>query len=384
MQKVVRKIRVLVVDDAVVVRKLVTDVLAADPDIEVAGIAANGRIALQKIAQLAPDIVTLDIEMPEMDGLETIREIRKTWPKLPVIMFSTLTERGATATLEALSRGASDYVTKPANVGSVLAAQRQVRDDLIPKLKAFCAGVTQATREAAPRVAPAVRNTPLFVPPVETGAPRLPVGMLVIGSSTGGPNALAAIIPQLVADFPVPVVIVQHMPPVFTRLLAERLMATSKLKVHEATDGARPVPGTVFIAQGSHHLVFTRQDNVVSLQLTQDAPEHSCRPAVDVTFRSAAAVFGSRVLGVMLTGMGQDGVIGSAAIREAGGQIVVQDEATSVVWGMPGNVARAGLANAIVPLDGIVGEIAQRVDAGRAMRVSRSATAVRPASVSAS
>lgn len=384
MQKVARKIRVLVVDDAVVVRKLVTDVLAADPEIEVAGIAANGRIALQKIAQLAPDIVTLDIEMPEMDGLETIREIRKTWPALPVIMFSTLTERGATATLEALSRGASDYVTKPANVGSVLAAQRQVRDDLIPKLKAFCAGVLQTPRDAIVRVAPVVRNTPLFVPPVETGAPRLPVGLLVIGSSTGGPNALAAIIPQLVAEFPVPVVIVQHMPPVFTRLLAERLMATSKLKVYEATDGARPVPGTVFIAQGNHHLVFKREDNVVSLQLTQDAPEHSCRPAVDVTFRSAAALFGSRVLGVMLTGMGQDGVIGSAAIREAGGQVIVQDEATSVVWGMPGNVARAGLANAIVPLNGIVSEIAQRVDAGRAMKGSRSATAVRPASVSAS
>ncbi len=384
MQKVARKIRVLVVDDAVVVRKLVTDVLAADPDIEVAGIAANGRIALQKIAQLAPDIVTLDIEMPEMDGLETIREIRKTWPKLPVIMFSTLTERGATATLEALSRGASDYVTKPANVGSVLAAQRQVRDDLIPKIKAFCEGVVQTPREPLQRVAPVVRNTPLYVPAVNTGPPRLPVGLLVIGSSTGGPNALAAIIPQLVAEFPVPVVIVQHMPPVFTRLLAERLMATSKLKVYEATDGARPVPGTVFIAQGNHHLVFKREDNVLSLHLTQDAPEHSCRPAVDVTFRSAAALFGSRVLGVMLTGMGQDGVIGSAAIREAGGQVVVQDEATSVVWGMPGNVARAGLANAIVPLDGIVSEIAQRVDAGRATKVSRSATAVRPASVSAS
>jgi two-component system chemotaxis response regulator CheB len=225
-------IRVLVVDDSVVIRKILTDALAADPDVAVVGTAANGRIALGKLEALAPDLVTLDVEMPEMDGLTTLREIRKVRPKLPVIMFSTLTARGASATLDALSAGASDYVTKPANVGSVTMAMARIREELIPKIKALCCG---GGGHPSPRGArgttagsPGTGSTAITAGPVllaRASSGRLPVEVVVIGISTGGPNALAAIAPGLPADLPVPVLIVQHMPPVFTRLLAERLSA---------------------------------------------------------------------------------------------------------------------------------------------------------------
>ena len=370
------RIRVLVVDDAVVVRRLVTDALAVDPEIEIAGIAANGRIALQKIEQLKPDIVTLDVEMPEMDGLETITEIRKRWPLLPVIMFSTLTERAARVTLDALTRGASDYVTKPANVGSVLVAQQRVRDDLLPRIKGLCASVLAPARAVQADRASS-RVTPAAASPLPAALPRpLPrsvsragdthrTELVVIGSSTGGPNALAEILPLLPADFAVPVVIVQHMPPMFTRLLAERLHSLSQLSVAEAVDGATLAPGHVWVAAGDHHVVFRRDAKGVRLVLNQDPPENSCRPAVDVTFRSAASCFGAGVLAAVLTGMGRDGLEGAGAIRQAGGSVLVQDEASSVVWGMPGFVARAGLADAVLPLPGIGSEIVRRTTASR-------------------
>lgn len=225
-----RKIRVLIVDDAVVIRRLLTDCLAGDPDIEVVGAAANGRIALAKIPQVNPDLVTLDVEMPDLNGLETLVEIRKTWPKLPVIMFSTLTERGAAATLDALTAGANDYVTKPSNCGSVTIAMQRVRDDLVPKIKHLTgrvlaldappADLRKAAAATAAKPAPVV---PLQRRPVAGPRPNVPIEVVTIGVSTGGPNALAELIPQLPGDLPVPIVIVQHMPPLFTRLLAERL-----------------------------------------------------------------------------------------------------------------------------------------------------------------
>lgn len=355
-----RRVRVLVVDDAVVVRRLVTDVLAADPEIDVVGVAANGRIALQKIAQLAPDIITLDVEMPEMDGLETITEIRKTWPRLPVIMFSTLTERGAASTMEALSRGASDYVTKPANVGSVTAAQQKIREELIPRVKSLCG--------MGPRLVTTRVQVTSAVAPLEgvgiAGAPplrKLPISIVAIGSSTGGPNALADVVPHLPADFPVPVVITQHMPPMFTRLLAERLSGMSSLPVREASDGMKILPGTVWIAPGDYHLVLRRSAAGVIATLSQGPPENSCRPAVDTMLRSVVSCFGGQVLSVILTGMGQDGFKGCECVREAGGQIIVQDEESSVVWGMPGLVARAGLADSILPLPVIAQAITERL-----------------------
>jgi two-component system chemotaxis response regulator CheB len=284
-------IRVLVVDDAVVVRRLVTDVLAADPGIEVVGVAANGRIALQKIEQLGPDLVTLDVEMPEMDGLETIVEIRKRWPRLPVIMFSTLTERAAAVTLEALARGASDYVTKPANVGSVLAAQQRVRDDLIPRIRGLGgAPAAPAAPAALPTAAAPLPPLAALAPRAAVGAPARRVDLVAIGASTGGPNALAELIPRIPADFPVPVVIAQHMPAVFTKLLADRLSTRSQLRVREAADGAPLVPGTVWVAPGDYHMGFTRKGTEIVIALNQEPSEHSCRPAVDATLRAAHAL----------------------------------------------------------------------------------------------
>ncbi len=351
------KIRVLVVDDAVVVRKLITETLRLDPDLEVVGVAANGKIALQKIPQVNPDIITLDIEMPELDGLSTLREVRKLYPKLPVIMFSTLTQRGGVDTLDALSLGANDYVTKPANVGSVTESMRRLEQDLIPKIKAHCRhlGVPESVREdaKAPGGAMAFRTVPL----THAG----PIEIVCLGTSTGGPNALAEVFANLPADLPVPIMIVQHMPPLFTALLAERLSAHSSMPCHEGFEGQVVERGHAYVAPGGKHMEVQRPGLRAVLHLHEGPPENSCRPAVDVLFRSVAAAYGGSVLGVVMTGMGQDGLRGCEIIREKRGTVVVQDEATSVVWGMPGYVARAGYADKIVPINQIADEIIRRV-----------------------
>ena len=355
------KIRVLIVDDAVVVRRIVSDVLTADPELEVVGTAANGRIALAKITQVNPDVITLDVEMPEMDGLETLAAIRKQYPRLPVIMFSTLTQRGAATTLDALSLGATDYVTKPANVGSVAAAQQSLREQLIPKIKVFCG----KAERCAPTPLKVSETVPRSLPPLRTARAGGVVDVVAIGVSTGGPNALAELVPALPADFPVPIVIVQHMPPVFTRLLAERLGSQSSLQINEATHGEEVRAGHVYVAPGNYHMIVKREGPVIRVQTNQESPENSCRPAVDVLFRSVADVYGAGSFGVVLTGMGQDGLRGCARIREAGGQNIAQDEASSVVWGMPGFVAKAGLADQVLPLTDIAAEIVRRVRKGR-------------------
>jgi two-component system chemotaxis response regulator CheB len=347
------KIRVLIVDDAVVVRRLLSDVLGSDPDIEVAGVAPNGRIALSKIAQKNPDLVSLDVEMPVMDGLETLAEIRKSYPRLPVIMFSSLTERGASATLNALALGANDYVTKPAKVAGVEEAAQRIREELIPKIKAFC---SRTSGVAPPSVVPR---------PARPKSRPQRVDIVAIGVSTGGPNALAKLVPALPADLPVPVVIVQHMPPIFTKSLAERLATSSKVRVHEGARGEVLQAGSVWIAPGGYHMVLKRRIAAVQVGINEEPLENSCRPAVDVLFRSVSKVYGRHALAVVLTGMGQDGLRGCEAIREAGGQILVQDEASSVVWGMPGSVVRAGLADDVLPLEGFVTEIERRVRFGR-------------------
>jgi two-component system chemotaxis response regulator CheB len=358
-----KKIRVLVVDDSVVIRRLLSDILSQDPEIELAGTAPNGRIALAKLPQLNPDIVTLDIEMPELDGLGTLPELRKAYPKLPVIMFSTLTERGALATLDALALGATDYVTKPANVGSVAAAIQSVKDQLIPKIKALC-----------PLAHPPVAGRPI------TLAPRVPAerlanqapqrcSIVVIGSSTGGPQALAVVLKKLPPNFPVPIVIVQHMPPVFTNHLANRLNQECGLQVREAAGGETLEAGQVLIAPGNFHLELKRQGVAIKTIVQQGPPENSCRPAVDVLFRSAAEVFGPGCVGVVLTGMGQDGMRGSERIVSAGGMVIAQDEPSSVVWGMPRAVAEAGLARHVLSLESIPNELTRRVSVGRRIAV---------------
>jgi len=355
------KIRVLVVDDAVVVRKLITETLRRDPDLEVVGIAANGKIALQKIPQVNPDLITLDIEMPELDGLATLREVRKLYPKLPVIMFSTLTQKGAVATLEALSLGANDYVTKPANVGSVTEAMERLEQELIPKIKVHCRHliVTPSGRESVKVQSGSASFTPSL-------APRIgPIEIVCLGTSTGGPNALAEVFGSLSADFPVPIVMVQHMPPLFTAMLADRMTAHSAIPCHEGVDGQFIERGHAYIAPGGRHMEVQRPGLRTVLRLHDGQPENSCRPAVDVLFRSVAAIYGGAVLGVVMTGMGQDGLRGCEIINEKRGHIIVQDEATSVVWSMPGCVAKAGYADKIVPLNQIAGEISRRVQQSR-------------------
>lgn len=357
------KIRVLIVDDSVVIRRLLSDELSKDPDLEIVGTAATGKIGIAKIPQVNPDIVTMDIEMPEMDGLEAVTEIRKIYDKLPIIMFSTLSQRAARETLEALSRGANDYVTKPANVGSASLAMQRVRDELIPKIKTLCPGLgSTPAPPAPPRIKPA---SSIPTKGNDASASQSQVDIVAIGVSTGGPNALNDLFDALPRDLPVPVVIVQHMPPVFTKCLADRLTAKSKMIVQEGASGMALAPGQAWLAPGDYHMVVTQKGTRVVLDLNQSPPENSCRPAVDVLFRSVAQVFGGRTLAVVLTGMGEDGLRGCQVLKECGAQIIAQDEASSVVWGMPGAVSDAGLADQVLPLNLIANSIVSRVQKGR-------------------
>ena len=352
-----RTIRVLIVDDSVVVRRIVTAMLSSDPAIEVVGAASNGKIALARIPGLNPDALVLDVEMPEMDGMATLAALRKTHARLPVIMFSTLTERGAAATLDALALGANDYVTKPSNLAAG-AALEHVRRDLIQKLKLFCGG----TEQPAESTAPAHSTPPVAIAPMR----KRPAEIIAIGVSTGGPNALGELIPCFPADLPVPVVIVQHMPPIFTKLLADRLAARARIRVEEAQKAQLVRPGTAYVAPGDFHLLVERAGDRVLLKLNQEPPENWCRPAADVLFRSVASVYRERALAVVMTGMGQDGLRGCEEIRSVGGQVIAQDEASSVVWGMPGFVSRAGLADRVVALGELAPEIMRRIKAGAA------------------
>jgi len=353
------RIRVLVVDDSVVIRRLVTHALSEDAGLEVAGFASDGAIALSRIPQINPDVITLDIEMPGMDGLETLRRVKESYPQIRVVMFSTLTERGAAVTLQALALGADDYVAKAANVGSLDRSMASLRAELIPKIKQFFLSASPA---AAPR--------PVLV---KTGSPASLAAavpairdrrVVAIGVSTGGPNALSAIMPQFPGDFPLPILIVQHMPPLFTRLLAERLQTSTQLKVEEAAEGSPVVPSSVLIAPGDYHMKVRSRDGKVFTALNQAPPENSCRPAVDVLFRSVGEVYGGRVISAILTGMGQDGMRGTEVLKAQGAYVIAQDEASSVVWGMPGAVVGAGLADRVVPLDAVVPEILKQIEKG--------------------
>jgi len=352
------RIRVLVVDDSVVIRKLLSETLSQDHALEVVGVASDGKIALAKIPLLKPDLITLDVEMPVMNGLETLAAVRKSYPKLPVIMFSTLTEHGAAATLDALSLGASDYATKPSNTGSAEVAIERIRADLIPKIKALC-GV------ASLKLQPLARTRAVSKERVRT---KSRIDIVAIGTSTGGPNALAEVLPKIPGDFPVPIVVVQHMPPIFTRLLAERLASRSTIPVEEGIAGTVLSAGHAWIAPGNFHMKVIRGGGEARINLNQAAPENSCRPAVDVLFRSVATAFGPNTLAVVMTGMGSDGVLGAQSICDVGGEVIIQDEASSVVWGMPGLVRASGLDDAAFPLDQLGNEITRRVQQSRALR----------------
>jgi two-component system chemotaxis response regulator CheB len=350
------RLKVLVVDDSAVIRRIIGEAVSSDAELELVGNAANGRIALERIEQLNPDLVTLDVEMPDMDGLTALRAIRQVRPMLPVVMFSSLTERGARTTIEALTAGASDYVCKPkvSAGGGPEAALRQVKQELLPKLRVLGARA-RARRASAPTLilSPIVTTAPAAPPPVAAPAPRMreaKAEILVIGVSTGGPGALGDLLPRIPGTFPLPILITQHMPPLFTKLLAERLAENCRLRVEEARQGRPLEPGLVLIAPGDFHMVVRRQTGQAVVSLSQGPQENGCRPAVDPMFRSAAEQYGPGVLAFVLTGMGTDGSRGAASIKEKGGRVWVQDEASAVVWSMPGAVYRAGLAERVANL----------------------------------
>jgi two-component system chemotaxis response regulator CheB len=352
-----RKTRILIADDSAVMRSLLRSIICADAGLEVGGTAADGGSALSAIETLRPDLVLLDVEMPVMDGLVTLRKLRARGHKMPVIMCSSLTQRGAKVTIEALACGASDYVAKPSGQSGREAATRALSQDLLPKIHALTAA--QHPQPVFPGGLRAPLTAPVVPLPKAQPISSVPVA-LVIGVSTGGPAALDLLLPELPAAFPLPVLIVQHMPELFTKLFAERLNGRCPLQVQEAVEGAPVLAGCIHIAKGNWHMEVMAGARIGAppvLHLSQGPQENHCRPAVDVLFRSAAAVYGSGVLAVVLTGMGSDGMLGSRVIRDHGGCVLAQDQPTSTVWGMPGAVTNAGLAQKVLPLSAIASEI---------------------------
>jgi len=352
------RIRVLAVDDSVVIRRLIAKALSDHPSIELIATASNGALGLQRIDQLHPDVVTLDIEMPDMDGLEVLRRIRKEFPATRVIMFSTLTERGAAITLEALALGADDYVTKSTNEGAAaVSPAEKLQQGLLPKITQFFKFPDDEVIPQAVQSGDRIAKTSAAHPWQPKGKPKV----VVIGVSTGGPAALGVILPKFPVTFALPILVVQHMPPLFTRFLAERLNGTCSLRVEEATEGSAVGPGKIFIAPGDYHMKIAAKNGQVGVSLDQSPQENYCRPAVDVLFRSVAEVYGGSVLAVVLTGMGQDGLRGTEVLKAQGATVFAQDEASSVVWGMPGAVAQSGLADKVLSLNDIVPQIMSAV-----------------------
>ncbi len=343
----VEKKKIFVVDDTSVIRMLLTKIINSAPDMEVVSTASNGRFALEKLKSIKPDLIILDQEMPEMDGMETLTHVLQVFPKMPVIMFSALSEKGGKFTLDALAKGAADYLSKPANMGSPEQATEYVSQQLLPKIRSLLKMVKTEEKK---------HFAPLTPSPFKSNSNRKLISkikIIAIGVSTGGPNALAELMPRFPKNLSVPIVIVQHMPPIFTRLLAERLTTKCQIPIYEGIPGMLLEPGKAYLAPGDYHMVLEQNGNKVQIGTQQEAPENSCRPAVDVLFRSVAKIYGSSTLGVILTGMGQDGLIGSQLIKAQGGYILAQDEASSVVWGMPGAVSKHGVAEEILPLNQI-------------------------------
>lgn len=355
-------LRIMIVDDDVISRKLLRTVLEREEDFEVVGVAASPNSAVDKIARLAPDLVTLDLEMARKDGMNALTRMRARWPELPVIVFNSPSEEGAEATLEALAAGASDFVTKPCECADGGLPLEPLQDSFLPRIRALC-GRDSSLGVTTFRERPVLERSRDSSPTPVTERERRDV--LAIGVSTGGPAVLRELLPRLDPRTPVPVVLVQHMSSMFIERLVERLARVSALPVKVAEAGEALEPGHVYVAPGGHHMTLERNGASVEIRLDQEPPENSCRPAADPLFRSVATVYESRALGLVLTGMGRDGLEGAKCIKEGGGEVIVQDQATSVVWGMPGAIARRGLADAVLPVEEIASEINARLRHGR-------------------
>lgn len=346
-------IRVLVTDDSVVVRRIVSEMIDRDPDLEVVGTARDGADGLRQIEALNPDIMTLDVEMPIMDGLETLRNLRNVRPKLPVVMFSTLTTQGSAAALDALSLGAKDYVGKPSNVGRTIDVASQLEQELIPKLKALV-----PHKLAPPPGSPGHTPSRVIERSDEAFGDRVKrVDALLIASSTGGPVALESVFAALEQPPPVPTLIVQHIPPVFSEMLATRLDKVGPTPIVHGEAGIPVEAGKAYLAPGGLHMTVEKKGPNVVLNTNEGPRINHCRPAADILFESAETVYGGNTLCLVLTGMGNDGEEGTRRLAGLGASVIVQDEPSCVVWGMPRAVAEAGLANEVVPLDDIPGRL---------------------------
>jgi len=353
-------IRTLVVDDSALYRKFVTSVLNEIPDVEVIGTAPNGRIGFEKIQSLKPDLITLDIEMPELDGLGLLRELSAAGIELPTIMISSLTADGASATNTALQLGAFDFVLKPVGKGPE-ESREQLKQDLAPKMKASLASL-RSKKSAAASSASAGGSQSSVEEVISqmakrAGKPRPKPEIVGIGVSTGGPVALGQVIPKLPADFPCPILLVQHMPPMFTKSLADDLNRKSAIEVLEAEAGMVPTAGQVLIAPGGSQMRVRKMNGRPIIQITDDPPERNCRPAVDYLFRSIAHAYGDRAVGAIFTGMGDDGTLGCKLMKRAGAMIITQDEATCVVYGMPRSVFEAGISDQVVSLENLASSL---------------------------
>jgi two-component system chemotaxis response regulator CheB len=376
-----RQIRVMIVDDAVVARSMMTRWIDAEPDMMIAASARSGREALDRIEATDPDVVLLDVDMPELDGITALPLLLRKQRDLVVIMVSTLTRRSAELSLRALSLGATDYIPKPEttyeamtsaafrrelidkvrNLGRKRVIAREPAPPLVPDEPASAKPATQhRVAERAPRRPERVQ---IALRPFSSALPRA----LLIGSSTGGPQALSTVIEKLPAAIDrAPVLITQHMPPMFTTVLAEHLSRVSGRGAHEADDGEPVLAGGIYVAPGGRHMRVVRDGELVKIALDDEPPINFCKPSVDPLFASAAEVWGPSALALILTGMGSDGTKGAAEIVAAGGSVIAQDEATSVVWGMPRSVAQAGLCSAVLPLNQIAGKILSLLVGGRA------------------
>ncbi|WP_458096041.1 chemotaxis-specific protein-glutamate methyltransferase CheB [Roseomonas sp. WA12] len=356
---VARRVRVMLCDDSATVRGILSRLLGEDPAIEVVSRVGDGRQALDALASARPDVVLLDLEMPVMDGMTALPLLLRAEPRPVVIVASALTQRGAAAAMAALRAGASDYIPKPGASGGG-AMDPAFRAELLEKVKGW-ARMRRPPAVSAPPAALAVARAKTAALR-SAGAP----GLVAVGSSTGGPQALATFLRALVPAPPVPVVIVQHMPAGFTTMLADHLNRVGPLEVVEARDGEALRAGHAYLAPGDRHLLVERTPAGPVVRMRDDPPEHFCRPAVDPMLRSATKAFDGRVLAVILTGMGQDGLAGCWALAAAGGTVLAQDEASSVVWGMPGAVARAGIARELLPPERLAARVAAIVaEAGR-------------------
>lgn len=380
-----KPLRVMIVDDSLLYRKVIRDVLNTIPGVDVVGHASNGLVALQKIPVLKPDLLTLDVEMPEKDGIGVLGELRRQGIEVGAIMLSSLSESAAQLTTAALDLGAFDFVLKPSDSNREANAT-QLRQDLSSKIEAYgmrygFGRVSTHTPSAKPTNSAAITSPKAGLPvqpsidtnrkPISSVLPQsqesskwetpenpINTNIIVIGISTGGPAALAKLIPRLPADLPVPVVIVQHMPPLFTNNLAKTLDESSELKVYEAEPGQTLEPGSVYIAPGGKQLKISNSGARRILRVTEDPPENNCRPSVDYLFRSVAELYGRNALGIIMTGMGNDGTAGCQELASRGARILLQDEQSCVVYGMPRAAAESGIPHECLSLD----RIARRIE----------------------